>query len=156
IGVALFGGQVTSGGGAAITVSGTGGNGVLSDGVFISGGSIRSTAAAPALLSITGQASNGSSAGITLTNRGQGSWAVNVNLTGRASTIVEADTTSLVSAALLTTSSAGGTTLNGANTVSSFNATNTTSGAISLSNTATTLTITGISNSGGGNIAVQN
>ncbi len=56
---------------------------------------------------------------------------------------------------LLTTSSAGGTTLNGANTVGSFNATNTTSGNVALINTAATLTITGVSQSGGGNVTVN-
>jgi len=48
---------------------------------------------------------------------------------------------------LLTTNSIGGTTLNGANTVGSFNATNATSGNVEFNNTATNLTLTGISNS---------
>ena len=61
-----------------------------------------------------------------------------------------------ISGALLTTSSVGGTTLNSANTVTSFNATNTTSGNIALTNTAAPLTITGISQSGGGNVTVSN
>ena len=47
----------------------------------------------------------------------------------------------------LTTSSSGGTALDGANAVGSFNATNTPIGDISLTNTATTLTITGVTNS---------
>ena len=62
----------------------------------------------------------------------------------------------LISAATLTTTSVGGTTLGDANTVSTFNATNMTSGDVSLTNTAAPLTITGISQSGGGNVSVTN
>ena len=62
----------------------------------------------------------------------------------------------LISGALLTTNSVGGETLNGANAVSSFNATNITSGDIALTNTAAPLTITGISQTGGGDIIVTN
>ena len=47
-------------------------------------------------------------------------------------------------------------TLNGANTVNTFNATNTTGGNIALTNTAAPLTITGISETGGGNVVVNN
>ncbi len=56
----------------------------------------------------------------------------------------------------LTVSSVGGFSKTGANTVSNFNATNTTSGDISFVNTAAPLTITGITQSGGGNISVSN
>src|SRR5262249_61697457 len=69
-------------------------------------------------------------------------------LAGPSSAVVEVDTSSFVKAALLTTGSAGGTALGGANTVSSFNATNTTGGKVSLTDTATTLAITGITQSG--------
>ena len=61
-----------------------------------------------------------------------------------------------ISAATLTTSSAGGTTLNDANTVGTFNATNTTSGDISLTNTAGTLLVSGVSQSGGGGVTIAN
>ncbi len=47
-----------------------------------------------------------------------------------------------ISGATLTTSSVGGTALANANTVSTFNATNTGGGAVSLINTAAPLTIT--------------
>src|SRR5204863_2232042 len=60
--------------------------------------------------------------------------------------------------ALLQTRSVGGQALSSANTVGSFNATNTSSGAISLVNTATTLTVTGITQSGtaaGSNVSVR-
>ncbi len=57
---------------------------------------------------------------------------------------------------LLTTSSVTGTTLGGANTVGSFNATNTTSGNVQLTNTASTLTVTGITEMGGGSVTVNN
>ncbi len=59
--------------------------------------------------------------------------------------------------ALLTTTSTGGTTLNSAaNDVTSFNATNTGSGNIALTDdtNASTLTITGITQSGTGNVSV--
>src|SRR5204862_150438 len=61
-----------------------------------------------------------------------------------------------ISANLLTTNSVGGTVLNAANTVTGFNGTNTASGNISLVNTASPLTITGISQAGGGNASVDN
>src|SRR4029077_18746647 len=76
----------------------------------------------------------------------------NLSLTSTA----DISQTGAISANLLTTSSVGGTVLNAANTVTSFNATNTTSGDISLTNTAAPLTITGISQSGGGNASVNN
>ena len=47
-------------------------------------------------------------------------------------------------------------TLNTANTVASLNATNTTSGNVSLTNTAAPLTITGISQTAGGNTTINN
>ena len=53
--------------------------------------------------------------------------------------------TQAITAGTLTTSSVGGTTLDSANQVGRFNATNGTSGDISLTNTAAPLTITGIS-----------
>ncbi len=62
----------------------------------------------------------------------------------------------VISATTLTTNSVGGTTLTMANSVTGFNATNITSGNISLTNTAAPLTITGISQSGGGNVTVNN
>ena len=56
----------------------------------------------------------------------------------------------------LTTSSVGGTLLNSANAVTTFNATNSTSGDIIFGNTsgASTLTVSGISQTGGGNVIV--
>ena len=69
--------------------------------------------------------------------------------------ITESGSGAFGTSGLLTTNSTSGQTLNGANTVGSFNATNATSGAISLSDTASPLTITGISQSGGG-ISVSN
>jgi len=63
---------------------------------------------------------------------------------------------STISSGLLTTSSATGTILNGANTVSGFNATNTGSGNISLTNTTATLDIAGISQSNSGNVSITN
>jgi filamentous hemagglutinin family protein len=56
----------------------------------------------------------------------------------------------------LTTSSVGGTSLNGVNAVGTFNATNTASGNVAFTDTANPLTITGISESGGGSVTVNN
>jgi hypothetical protein len=60
-----------------------------------------------------------------------------------------------ITAGLLQTSGIGGTTLNGVNTIGSFNATNSTGGAIAFTNTGA-LTITGISNTDGGADTVIN
>ncbi len=79
-----------------------------------------------------------------------------VALTASGSGAISQSTTGIVSASTLTTNSSAGTTLGGANTVSSFNATNTASGNIVLTDTATTLTVSGISQSGGGNVSVTN
>ena len=57
---------------------------------------------------------------------------------------------------VLTTSSVTGETLGDANAVAEFNANNTTSGSIGLTNTITTLTVTGISQTGGGSVTVNN
>ena len=75
-----------------------------------------------------------------------------VNLTAGKS--IEEAATGFVAAGLLTTLSSTGTKLNSANQVSSFHATNTTSGNISLVNSLS-LNITGITETGG-NITVTN
>ena len=90
---------------------------------------------------------------ITL-NGGNISTSGNVSLTGTAGAISE-ESTNYINGALLTTVSATGTTLGNANTVTSFNGTNAT-GGISLTNTAAPLTITGISETGTGDINVTN
>ena len=56
----------------------------------------------------------------------------------------------------LTTSSATGEDLEGANTVGTFNATNTGSGDIVFTNTATPLTVAAVSQTGGGYVTVNN
>jgi len=79
-----------------------------------------------------------------------------VSLTSSMGAIAEAGGI-INTAGLLTTNSSLGTLLNGANTVGSFNATNTTSGTIALTNTATNLTLTGISNTAAnGDVTVNN
>ena len=72
--------------------------------------------------------------------------------------ITEGTSGSLTTAGLLTTRSGSGQNLvgNGTNTIASFNATNTTSGDINLTNTSTPLTITGITQTGGGLIITNN
>jgi hypothetical protein len=61
-----------------------------------------------------------------------------------------------INAALLATSSLGGTILTGSNMVTSFAATNSGGGDIRLVNTAATLAILNVSQSGGANVAVSN
>jgi filamentous hemagglutinin family protein len=69
-----------------------------------------------------------------------------------AGTIKETTGALLSTIGQLTTSSVGGTTLNGANTIGSFNATNTTSGDINLTNTGAPFTINALSNTGGNTV----
>ena len=65
------------------------------------------------------------------------------------------ETTGTINTAFtLTTDSATGTVLNGSNSVATFNATNATSGNVTLTNTALVTTITRISESGGGSVSV--
>ena len=90
-------------------------------------------------ISLTGSIAAGNNNNVTLTSTG---------------TVAEGSS-GLISGNLLTVSSVGGETLNGANAVSSFNAGNTTSGDVQFTNTGT-LTITGINQTGGGNIIVGN
>jgi hypothetical protein len=98
---------------------------------------------------------------ISLTSTGANNIAVNGALsTGSGAITVTSggaitETGSFSTTGLLTTSSVTGTTLGGANTVGSFNATNTTSGNVQLTTTAATLTVTGIMETGGG-ITVNN
>lgn len=86
-------------------------------------------------------------------NAGNITTAGNVTLAASSGSINEAGA-GQISGALLTTSSATGTTLNNANTVTSLNASNTSSGNIALTNTGT-LTITGI-NQAAGNLTINN
>ncbi|MBI3480773.1 MAG: filamentous hemagglutinin N-terminal domain-containing protein [Nitrosomonadales bacterium] len=76
-----------------------------------------------------------------------------INLTS-ASAIIGSG--GLSTTGLLTTNSVGGTTLNGANTVGSFKAVNSGSGNISLTNSATALNLSGISQTGGGAVSITN
>ena len=78
------------------------------------------------------------------------------NLTLTSGGIIN-QTGGVLTANLLTTSSVGGTTLNNSNTVTTFTATNNTGGNISLTNTAGTLTLTGVNNSfAGGTVTINN
>jgi hypothetical protein len=77
--------------------------------------------------------------------------AVSLTSTGTLSEVASGT----ITASSLQTSGIGGTTLNGANAVGSFNATNSTGGAIALTNTGA-LTIAGMSNAGGGADTVTN
>src|SRR5205807_631943 len=91
-------------------------------------------------ITVTGQINAGSSAPVTLTAGG---------------VVSESGSGQILNNGLLTTSSVGGTALGAANNqFFSFNATNTTSGNVSVSDNAP-LTITGISQSGGGSVTVN-
>jgi autotransporter-associated beta strand protein len=126
-------------------------------------GAISLTDAAAAALTITGISQTGGGS-VSVSNSGTGGSIViggaiaagssAVTLTSSSSTISESGSFT-ITGGLLTTSSSGGTTLGNSNSVTSFNATNSTSGAISLTNpVAGGLTITGISQSGGGSVSV--
>ncbi len=101
---------------------------------YINGGSVSTSGAA-------GQTYNNAVVlgGGTILNAGPGA-------------ITEGDSGSLTTTGLLTTRSGSGQDLvgNGANSVAAFNATNTSSGDITLTNRSPLLTITGIKQSGGG------
>jgi filamentous hemagglutinin family protein len=75
----------------------------------------------------------------------------NTSLNADSGAIILGSAGSLTTAGLLTTRSSNGQTLvgNGTNSVAGFSATNTTSGDITLTNSATPLTIAGISQTGG-------
>ena len=88
-------------------------------------------------------------------NAGNIGTADNVSLTGTLGSVSETST-GKISGALLTTNSATGTTLGALNTVTSFNATNATSGVVNLANTAGTLTVTGIAQTPGAAVTVTN
>jgi len=128
-----------------ISQSGGGNIAITNSGAITTSGSITTASNGNISLTATGGAET---IGALITAGGSGSLTLNA---GGAITQSAA-----ISAGLLTTSSVGGTTLGAANTVTSFNATNTTTGDISLTNTAAPLTITGISQSGGGTVAVTN
>lgn len=78
-----------------------------------------------------------------------------VGLTSGGGSITETGAGLVSTPATLTTNSATGQTLNGANTVGTFNATNTTSGNISFTNTAANFTISEVSETGG-SVTVNN
>jgi hypothetical protein len=138
--------------GAAVTAGGSGTVGLTATG-----------ATSDVLLNATASSTSGAitvNAGRNVTlNAGNLSTAGNVTINSSQSAATGAISEAgagTISGALLTTNSKGGTTLNGANTVGTFNATNTTNGDIAFTNTAGTLTISGISESGGGNVTVSN
>ena len=113
--------------------------------------------------------------GITETGGGQGDVTIRndtgaIDITGPISETVAAGSVFLLSddqeiqeignngsigAPVLTTESSRGTLLNGGNTVKSLNAYNAASGDIDFTNTASPLTITGISQKSGGNVSVN-
>ncbi|MHB8583704.1 MAG: two-partner secretion domain-containing protein, partial [Gammaproteobacteria bacterium] len=73
-----------------------------------------------------------------------------------AGSITESGAGLINTTGMLTASTLTGQTLNGANTIGAFNATNITSGNISFTDTANPLTIAGATNAGGGSVTVNN
>jgi filamentous hemagglutinin family protein len=71
-------------------------------------------------------------------------------------TIVESGAGLINTSGILTMTSVGGMTLNGANTIGTIQATNITSGNVAITNTKNPLTIGSLNNSGGGSITVNN
>ncbi len=113
-----------------------------------------------ATLTITGISQSGGG-NVAVTNSGSitisgaiTAVTANVNLTATGS--ISETGAGAISCALLTTNSATGTTLDGANTVATFSASNSTSGNVSLTNTAAPLTITGVTQVAGGNVTINN
>jgi hypothetical protein len=152
-GISLVGGTITSGGGT-IQVTGTGGPGsggsnygVLVDGTIVSPNTT---------LNVTGNVGASTTVGINLDDSGTAisAGSGNVTLTSTGS-ISETSPAIITTTGTLTTSSVGGTLLADTNAVGSFNATNTTSGNISLLDAITTLTVTGVTNTVG-TVTVEN
>ncbi len=108
---------------------------------------------------VVNQQVNSSSGQLGLTTTGSGNVSVAAGISGGLVDISSAGTISdsaQISGSTLTTSSVGGTILDFGHAVSGFNASNITGGNIQLVNTASTLTVTGISQNGGGNVIVNN
>ena len=132
-----------------------------------SGGDVTLTPGSGAGAYIGSPSSNVAGGNISITSGGNimlagtGSVATGIYTTGNVILVASAaggsifgDTASVIDGSSLTTTSDAGTVLDGANTVASFNATNNSSGNISLVNMVP-LDITGITNSGG-DVTVNN
>jgi hypothetical protein len=146
-------GNVTLTSGQAISTSGSG------TVTTAASGNIGMTAATNETIGAAVTAGGAGTIGLTATS---GALAVNAavsstsgNITATAGTAIT-ESGSLATSGLLSTTSSSGTTLNGANTVGSFHASNSGSGDIALTNTATTLTVTGVSETPAGNITLAN
>jgi filamentous hemagglutinin family protein len=166
--------QIVTAGSAAFDVNGAGGGGGIGTGaapINVAVGSIAARAGtggdffdSPALgltIGSVGGLTGISAAGagnIQLATAGPISIGQNVSSGSGAitltagSTLTEAGGT-ISTAGALTTTSANGTTLGGANAVGTLNATNTTSGNVVFAN-AQALTVTGVSEAGGGNVTL--
>lgn len=145
-------GVISTSSGATITNLGSGGLTMQT----VNGGIVLNTGAGVLLTNGAFIATAGGTFGAIGINApvNTGSGTINLMSTG---TITEGTGGSLTTSGLLTTSSAGGTALSIANAVGSFNATNSTSGDIALTNTAAPLAITGITQTTGGvNVTVNN
>ncbi len=96
---------------------------------------------------------NTGSINITGTVSAAGGNAVNLTASGALS---ESGSGLISTTGTLTTSSATGTSLGGANAVGTFNATNSTSGNISLTNAMATLTVPSLAEVAGGSVTISN
>ncbi|MHB8523978.1 MAG: beta strand repeat-containing protein [Limisphaerales bacterium] len=164
---------ISQSGGGSVTVNNTGS--LVTNGAITTGanGSI-SLSATGGVLTIGAVVTAGGSGTISLTTSGATNdvllQAAVSSTSGQitvaaAGAITESGSGQFGTTGLLQTGSATGQTLTGANTVGSFNATNTSSGDINLINTAGTLSVvigttsvnaTGVNENGGGNVVVNN
>jgi hypothetical protein len=170
----MAGGLITESGGGAIdanqlttssvtgtTLSGGGTNAVATfNATNSTSGPISFTDMAATGLTISGIMQTGGGA-VTISNNGN--VAVNAAISASGATVGITSTsgaitgTGAITAAQLTTSSATGTTLNGGgNMVGTFQATNSTSGVITFSDASSPLVVSGITQSGPGNVTVTN
>ncbi|OWK43389.1 Lead, cadmium, zinc and mercury transporting ATPase [Fimbriiglobus ruber] len=156
-GIDITAGQIAATGNGTVTVLGVGGAGTGGNnlGLETDAGSIVSP---DTTLNLTGNAGENSSIGMiidstagTAISAGSG----NILLTSNA-TILESATAGVSSTGTLTVITGNGANLAGANTISSFDVTNTGSINVSLSNTAATLTVTGISQPSVATITIHN
>ncbi len=156
---------INEAGGGNVSVTNTGSIGTTGDVSTVANGNISLTATSGAE-TIGAGVSAGGSGTVMLSNTGSGnnmaingavasgSGAITLNSAGTIS-----GTGNFTTTGQLTTTSTGGATLTAGSFVGSFQASNSTSGAISLVNTTTTLTIVSISQTGtaaGSNVSVTN
>ena len=128
---------INSGGDVTLTPGAGGGARIGSPAGAVAGGNISITAGGDIALNGTG------AVGTSIRTTG------NVTLAGGTGKSIAEGVSGVIQTAILTTTSSAGTTLNGTNQVSTFQATNSGSGSVILNNAVPTLTLAGITQTGG-------